>query len=76
MEIMKLHDPRQDPQKALVRMQAAYRKMHEPRLNTRGPIVYSLCQYSVDSVWEWDPQVGGTCGAQPTILAIAIAAWR
>jgi alpha-galactosidase len=59
MEIMKLHDPRQDPQKALVMMQAAYRKMHEALMNTRRPIVYSLCQYGVDSVWEWGPLVGG-----------------
>ena len=59
MEIMKLHDPRQDPQKALVMMQAAYRKMHEALMNTRRPIVYSLCQYGVDSVWGWGPLVGG-----------------
>jgi alpha-galactosidase len=59
MEIMKLHDPRQDPQKALVMMQAAYRKMHEALMNTRRPIVYGLCQYGVDSVWEWGSQVGG-----------------
>jgi alpha-galactosidase len=59
MDIMKLHDPRQDPQKAMVLMQAAYRKMHEALLNTHRSIVYSLCQYGVDSVWEWGPQVGG-----------------
>jgi alpha-galactosidase len=59
MEIMKLHDPRQDPQQALVMMQSAYRKMHEALMNTHRPIVYSLCQYGVDSVWEWGPQVGG-----------------
>ena len=59
MNIMKLHDPRQDPKKALVMMQAAYRKMHEALLNTHRPIVYSLCQYGVDSVWEWGRQVGG-----------------
>jgi len=76
MDIMKLHDPGQDPQKALVMMQTAYRKMHEALMNTHRPIVYSLCQYGVGSVWEWGPQVGGTRGAQPTILAIAIAACR
>jgi len=60
MDIMKLHDPRQDPQKALAMMQAAYRKMHDALINTHRPIVYSLCQYGVDSVWEWGPQVGGS----------------
>jgi alpha-galactosidase len=59
MDIMKLHDPHHDQQQALVTMQAAYRKMHEALLNTHRPIVYSLCQYGVDSVWEWGPQVGG-----------------
>ena len=59
MDIMKLHDPSQDPQKALVMMQDAYRKMHEALVNTHRPIVYSLCQYGVGSVWEWGPQVGG-----------------
>src|SRR5215472_3299021 len=56
---MKLHDPRQDPQQALLMMQEAYRKMHEALLNTHRPIVYSLCQYGVGFVWEWGPQVGG-----------------
>jgi len=59
MDIMKLHDPRQDPQQALLMMQEAYRKMHEALLNTHRPIVYSLCQYGVGFVWEWGPQVGG-----------------
>jgi alpha-galactosidase len=59
MDIMKLHDAHQDPQKALAMMQAAYRKMHEALIATHRPIVFSLCQYGVDSVWEWGPQVGG-----------------
>jgi alpha-galactosidase len=59
MDIMKLHDPHQDPQKALAMMQAAYEKMHQALVNTHRPIVYSLCQYGVDSVWEWGPKVGG-----------------
>jgi len=59
MDIMKLHDPAQDPHQALQMMQAAYRKMHEALLNTHRPIVYSLCQYGVGSVWQWGPQVGG-----------------
>jgi len=59
MSIMKLHDPHQDPQKALAMMQAAYEKMHQALVSTHRPIVYSLCQYGVDSVWEWGPKVGG-----------------
>jgi alpha-galactosidase len=59
MDIMKLHDPRQDPQKASAMMQAAFEKMHQALVNTHRPIVYSLCQYGVDSVWEWGPKVGG-----------------
>lgn len=59
MNIMKLHDPHQDPQKAIAMMQAAYEKMHVALLNTHRPIVYSLCEYGVGSVWEWGPKVGG-----------------
>lgn len=58
MSIMKLHDPNHDPQKALTMMEAAYEKMHQALLNTHRPIVYSLCQYGVGSVWEWGPKVG------------------
>ena len=45
MSIMKLHDPREDPDKAVAMMQAAYAKMHQALVNTHRPIVYSLCQY-------------------------------
>jgi alpha-galactosidase len=59
MSIMKLHEPHHDPQKALAMMQAAYETMHQALANTHRSIVYSLCQYGVDSVWEWGPKVGG-----------------
>jgi alpha-galactosidase len=43
-------------------MRAAYEKMHEAILKatakTGRPMVYSLCQYGWDSVWEWGPTVG------------------
>jgi alpha-galactosidase len=43
-------------------MRAAYEKMHEALLaataKTGRPMVYSLCQYGWDSVWEWGPTVG------------------
>ncbi|MGH9585639.1 MAG: glycoside hydrolase family 27 protein [Acidobacteriaceae bacterium] len=59
MKIMKLHDPNQDPRKAQAMMEAAYAKMHQALVATHRPIVYSLCQYGVGSVWKWGPKVGG-----------------
>ena len=58
MSNMRLHDPHQDPQKAVAIMKDAYAKMHRALLSTHRPIVYSLCQYGVGSVWEWGPEVG------------------
>jgi alpha-galactosidase len=46
-------------EKAVAMMQQAYAKMHQALLNTHRPIVYSLCQYGIGSVWQWGPQVGG-----------------
>jgi alpha-galactosidase len=40
-------------------MRAAYEKMHKAILKTGRPMVFSLCQYGYDSVWQWGPQVGG-----------------
>jgi alpha-galactosidase len=37
----------------------AYRKMHDALAAAGRPIVYSLCQYGMNSVWEWGPEVGG-----------------
>jgi alpha-galactosidase len=37
----------------------AYRKMQIALAATGRPIVYSLCQYGMNSVWEWGPEVGG-----------------
>ncbi len=48
-----------DRQKAWTMMQQAYEKMHQALLNTHRPIVYSLCQYGWDAVWNWGPKVGG-----------------
>ena len=39
-------------------MREAYEKMHQALLKTGRPIVYSLCQYGFDSVWQWGPEVG------------------
>jgi len=59
MAIMRLHDPNQNPRKAQAMMEAAYARMHQALVNTHRPIVYSICQYGVDSVWKWGPRVGG-----------------
>ena len=40
-------------------MVAAYDKMGRALKATGRPIVYSLCQYGWDSVWEWAPGLGG-----------------
>lgn len=40
-------------------MQAAYRKMDDALLSTHRPILYSLCQYGLEGVWEWGRSVGG-----------------
>ena len=37
----------------------AYRQMNQALKATGRPIVYSLCQYGWDAVWEWAPSVGG-----------------
>ncbi len=39
-------------------MLAAYDKMDKALKATGRPIVYSLCQYGWDAVWEWGPSVG------------------
>jgi alpha-galactosidase len=39
-------------------MVAAYEKMDKALKATGRPIVYSLCQYGWDAVWEWGPSVG------------------
>lgn len=58
MSVMKLHDPTQNPQEANAMMKAAYEKMHQALVKTHRPIVYSLCQYGVGSVWDWGASVG------------------
>ncbi len=40
-------------------MQAAYRKMYDALKSTGRPILYSLCQYGLEGVWQWGASVGG-----------------
>jgi alpha-galactosidase len=50
----------EDPDAGKKMMIAAYRKMGDALKATGRPIVYSLCQYGVDDVWEWGPSVGAS----------------
>jgi alpha-galactosidase len=47
-----------DPAARMKLMIGAYQKMHQALKSTGRPIVYSLCQYGWDAVWEWGPSVG------------------
>jgi alpha-galactosidase len=49
-----------DAKKSSASMRDAYMKMHLALVATGRPIAYSLCQYGLDNVWEWGPQVGAT----------------
>ena len=39
-------------------MRDAYLLMHQAMVKTGRPMVYSLCQYGWDAVWDWAPSVG------------------
>jgi alpha-galactosidase len=47
------------PEAAHKIMVDAYIKMRDALRGTGRPIVYSLCQYGNDAVWEWGASVGG-----------------
>jgi len=47
------------PEAAHQIMVDAYIKMRDALRSTGRPIVYSLCQYGNDAVWEWGATVGG-----------------
>ena len=47
------------PEAAHQVMVDAYKKMDAALRSTGRPIVYSLCQYGNDAVWEWGASVGG-----------------
>jgi alpha-galactosidase len=58
-------------------MRDAYEKMHQAILKTGRPMIYSLCQYGFDSVWQWGPEVGAnlwrtTGDVNPTFDRIAL----
>lgn len=48
-----------DRKAQMLMMRDAYESMHKALEDTRRPIVYSLCQYGWDAVWDWGAKVGG-----------------
>ena len=57
-EVMQKQAPN-DKAEQMRMMVAAYAKMGKALKATGRPIVFSLCQYGWDAVWEWAPQLGG-----------------
>lgn len=47
------------PEAAHKLMLEAYTQMHNAILKTGRPMLFSLCQYGADAVWEWGASVGG-----------------
>jgi alpha-galactosidase len=57
-EVMQKQAPH-DKAEQMRLMVAAYQKMSDALKATGRPIVFSLCQYGWDSVWEWAPALRG-----------------
>jgi len=47
-----------DPDAQAKMARDAYMKMHKAIVKAGRPMVYSLCQYGNDQVWQWGPEVG------------------
>ena len=58
-DVMDMKSPQYDRIQGEAMMENAYARMHQSLVRTGRPIVYSICQYGMDSVWEWGAQVGG-----------------
>jgi alpha-galactosidase len=57
-DVMQKQEPN-DKAAQMKLMHEAYEKMGKALHDTGRPIVYSLCQYGWDAVWEWAPALGG-----------------
>lgn len=59
-DVMKEQAPN-DLEAQMRMMEASYKTMRDALDTTHRPIVYSLCQYGMDAVWEWasDARVAG-----------------
>ncbi|OGT46455.1 MAG: alpha-galactosidase [Gammaproteobacteria bacterium RIFCSPHIGHO2_12_FULL_41_20] len=49
----------ENEQRARQLLRNAYIKMHQALQKTGRPIVFSLCEYGIDDVWQWGATVGG-----------------
>ncbi|MGH9520521.1 MAG: glycoside hydrolase family 27 protein, partial [Terriglobales bacterium] len=58
-DVIARENPQDDPKITTAMMRDAYMKMHRALEKTGRPIVYSICQYGSDAVWEWGAAVGG-----------------
>jgi alpha-galactosidase len=58
-DVMQLKSPQYDRIEGEAMMENAYVRMHQALVKTGRPIVYSICQYGMDSVWKWGARVGG-----------------
>jgi len=58
-DVMGMKDSQYDRIKGEVMMEDAYARMHRALVKTGRPMVYSICQYGMDSVWRWGSRVGG-----------------
>jgi alpha-galactosidase len=78
--VMRKAHPGDSPEAMIIQykiMRDAYERMHRALLKTGRPIVYSLCQYGFDSVWQWGPEVGAnlwrtTADVTPTFDRISL----
>jgi alpha-galactosidase len=75
LDVMRKAAPNDQPKQYVI-MRDAYEKMHQALLNTKRPILYSLCQYGFDTVWHWGPSVGAQAwrtqgDIEPTIESIS-----
>jgi alpha-galactosidase len=57
-DLMKQKDGGEEHRKAYDYMREGYEKMHRALLKAGRPIVYSYCQYGLDTVWQWGPAEG------------------
>jgi alpha-galactosidase len=64
------------PEAAHKMMIDAYTKMENALKKTGRPIIFSLCQYGDDAVWQWGSSVGGICGERRETSATDTREWR
>jgi alpha-galactosidase len=58
-DVMGMKGSQYDRIKGEAMMEDAYATMHRALVKAGRPMVYSICQYGMDSVWTWGSRVGG-----------------